>query len=181
MVGSMSTKTDGRTPTADRCVAVAVYVLRRRRGEAELLFLRRSGGRFAGQWWPVTGTCEPAEEPLRCAQRELLEETGLSPGSFHETGVTVPVEGGGHLKIYVSGVAESARVRTNWEHDGFRWCAADEAVDVVGEFSAPIVREAVRVFESHGDGPRKARDVRKRGQGEGREMNGCIVPRGSRS
>jgi 8-oxo-dGTP pyrophosphatase MutT (NUDIX family) len=147
MVGSMGTNINGRPPGTDRCVAVSVYVLRRRGGATELLFLRRSGGRFAGQWWPVTGTRELAEGPVQCAERELHEETGLSPRSLHDTGLTVPVEGGGHLRIYVAAIGASAAVRTNWEHDAHRWCSEDEAVGVVGEFAAPIVRAAVRVFE----------------------------------
>ena len=148
----MSKNAASEPPQADRCVAVSVYVLRCRAGATELLFLRRSGGRFAGQWWPVTGTCKLAEEPVLCARRELLEETGLSPRSLLKTELTVPVEGGGHLRIYVAGVAASARVRTNWEHDAYRWCAADDAVEVVGEFAAPIVREAVRLFDSQSYG-----------------------------
>ena len=148
----MGMHADREPPQTDRCVAVSVYVLRRRGGATELLFLRRSGGRFAGQWWPVTGTCELAEGPVRCAHRELLEETGLASSELYETDLTVPVEGGGHLKIYVAPVSASAAVRTNWEHDDYRWCSEDEAVGVVGEFAAPIVREAVRVFESKSDG-----------------------------
>lgn len=132
---------------ANACVAISVYVLRRRSGQTELLFLRRSGGRFEGQWWPVTGTRKPTESPMECALRELSEETGLTPHTLYPTAFTAPVEGGGHLRIFVAPVNESAVVRINWEHDAYRWCAPSEASAVVGEFSEPIVRGAVRVFE----------------------------------
>lgn len=137
-------------PQTDSCVAIAVYVLRRSVGGTELLFLRRSGGRFEGQWWPVTGTREPSEDPQQCALRELLEETGLVPQMLFPTDLTAPVEGGGHLRIFVAPVESSAVVCMNWEHDAHRWCSAEEAHAIVGKFGEPIVHEAVRVFEGWG-------------------------------
>jgi 8-oxo-dGTP pyrophosphatase MutT (NUDIX family) len=56
---------------------------------AELLYLRRSGGRFAGQWWPVAGTCEIGEEPLAALFRELKEETGLEPEKVFSLGLEI--------------------------------------------------------------------------------------------
>jgi len=135
-------------PNANSCVAVSVYVLRRRAGETELLFLRRSGGRFEGQWWPVAGTRKAPEDPIQCALRELREETGLTPTALYQTHITAPVEGGGYLRIFVAPVAASAIVRINWEHDAHRWCSIKEAHAMFGGFAAPIVREAVRVFEA---------------------------------
>jgi 8-oxo-dGTP pyrophosphatase MutT (NUDIX family) len=133
---------------ADACVAISVYVLRRRAGATELLFLRRSGGRFGGQWWPVTGTREPAEDPIQCAMRELEEETGLAPTTLYRTDLTAPVEGGGHLRIFVAPVEPSAVVRLNWEHDAHRWCSIEEAYAMFEGFAEPIVREAVSTFEA---------------------------------
>lgn len=132
----------------DSCAAISVYVLRRRAGATELLFLRRSGGRFGGQWWPVTGTREPSEDPIQCALRELREETGLTPTSLYQTDLTAPVEGGGYLRIFVASVDSSAVVCLNWEHDAHRWCSTDEAHVIVGGLADPILREAVRVFEA---------------------------------
>ena len=130
------------------CVAVSVYVLRRRANATELLFLRRSGGRFAGQWWPVTGTREPPEDPVQCALRELQEETGLTPTALYQTDLTAPVEGGGYLRIFVAPVDGSAVVRINWEHDAHRWCSTEEAYGMFAGFAEPIVRETVKVFEA---------------------------------
>jgi hypothetical protein len=37
------------------CVGVVIVVARVKSASASLPFLRRSGGQFARQWWPVTG------------------------------------------------------------------------------------------------------------------------------
>jgi dATP pyrophosphohydrolase len=132
----------------DACVAIAVYVLRRLAGETELLFLRRSGGRFEGQWWPVTGTREPQEDPVQCAMRELHEETGLIPTALYQTDRTAPVEGGGYLRIFVAPIDASMAVQINWEHDAHRWCSIAQAQAIVGDVAEPILHEAVRVFEA---------------------------------
>jgi 8-oxo-dGTP pyrophosphatase MutT (NUDIX family) len=60
-----------------------------RRGE-ELLLVRR---RDNGQWGPVGGIVEPAEEPAVTAQRETLEETGVTirVDRLASIGVTDPV------------------------------------------------------------------------------------------
>ena len=70
------------------CVGVVLIVARFEGATPSLLFLRRSGGRFAGQWWPDTGTLKPDESPLAGALRELAEETSLSPEAVYETGLS---------------------------------------------------------------------------------------------
>ncbi len=144
MQGSES---DQHLPDESGCVAVSVYVLRRHTSKPQLLFLRRSGGRFEGQWWPVTGTREPSEDPIQCALRELREETSLTPYALFRTGLTAPVEGGGYLRIFVASVDAAEIVRANWEHDAYRWCSVEEAHSIIPGFP-DIVREAVRVFET---------------------------------
>jgi 8-oxo-dGTP pyrophosphatase MutT (NUDIX family) len=110
------------------CVGIAVLVVRPAGAGVELLYLRRSGGRFVGQWWPVAGTLEPGEPPLACARRELQEETGLVPETFHATGATAPHENGrDHLAIFVALVAADAEPRLNAEHDARVWRSPAEA------------------------------------------------------
>lgn len=59
---------------------VDVYVLRGAGAELECLTLRRAtGGRCPGSWEAVHGHIEPGETPAAAAQREVLEETGLTP------------------------------------------------------------------------------------------------------
>ena len=111
----------------EECVGVVVLVARMG-AELELLFLRRSGGRFADQWWPVTGTLAVGEDPVSGALRELAEETGLAPDGVYSAGISVPhAEEDAHLEVFVAVVEPDAAVTLNWEHSGFRWCSAAEA------------------------------------------------------
>lgn len=134
------------------CVGISVTVVRRGKDHPEILFLRRSGGRFAGQWWPVTGTREPGEDPVACALRELSEETALFPAGLYETGFRPPIEGGrGHLRVFVATVDAGAPVRLNWEHDDLQWCSLDEARARVPDPSIRSFDEAVRILEEEPD------------------------------
>jgi dATP pyrophosphohydrolase len=131
------------------CVGVSVIVVRRKDGEPQILFLRRSGGRFGGQWWPITGTREASEDPAHCAFRELEEETGLTPVALYRSKHTAPVEGGkGHLKAFIASVDSTATVQLNWEHDAYQWCSLETAREMVPSGSRGILGEAVRVFEA---------------------------------
>ena len=103
---------------------------------------------MGGRWWPVTGTRDAGESPARCATRELHEETGLTPTALYRTGLTYPVEGGGHLRIFVAGAETDATVTLNWEHDDYQWCYPSEVSGLVGDFVTPIMHEAIRVFEA---------------------------------
>ena len=49
-----------------------------------VLLLRRAFGRYDGQWCFVAGTVEHPESPREAAERELLEETGLSGARLEE-------------------------------------------------------------------------------------------------
>lgn len=63
-----------------RCHQIEVHLLRRRRGRAEFLLLRRGPERsLPGIWQPVTGGIERGETAWRAAVREVFEETQLTP------------------------------------------------------------------------------------------------------
>lgn len=59
-----------------------------RRGD-ELLLVRRADD---GEWTPVTGIVDPAEEPAVAARREALEETGVEVRVDRLAGVMVVPE-----------------------------------------------------------------------------------------
>ena len=128
------------------CVGVAVLVMRSAGEGHTFLYLRRSGGRFEGHWWPVAGTLEEVEEPWDCALRELAEETGLVPEVLYATGCSAPHENGrGCLEIFAAVVAPGAEVRLNDEHDAYRWCSLEEARAITPPIGQPHLTEAARL------------------------------------
>ena len=126
---------------------VIVYVLRQVKGVTRVLFLRRSGGKYEGSWWPVAGTPEAGEAPLETAKRELKEETGLSPESWQSFGADIPnVDGVRVLKAFVVYIGENEEVRLNYEHDDMRWLSADEALNIVPKGSRQFIEHLVTNF-----------------------------------
>ena len=114
------------TSSASDCLGVVLFVVRRSADTHQYLLVRRSGGRFAGQWWPVAGTSRPHESPHRTALRELREETGLVPVSLYKTRLEAPhAEERGFLPVFVAFVEASAEVVLNYEHDDFQWLSAN--------------------------------------------------------
>lgn len=115
------------SPEGSPCLGVVVFVLRRDEDSHRYLYVRRSGGRFSGQWWPVTGTREAEEAPHLTALRELCEETGLVPQRLQATPLRAPhLAEEGFLRVYLAYVGEADEVVLNHEHDAFRWLDAAE-------------------------------------------------------
>jgi dATP pyrophosphohydrolase len=111
-----------------------------------LLFLRRAGGRFDRQWWPVTGTLKPNESPLAGALRELAEETGLTPDAVYDTRLCAPeTNSRGILQVVVAIVSRGVQVTLNWEHDAYQWCSLSEAQALIPGVAHPPLAEAERI------------------------------------
>ena len=128
------------------CTGVVVVVARVEGSAPSLLFVRRAGGRFDRQWWPVTGTLETDEAPLAGALRELEEETSLHPETVYDTGLTAAdTVGHGVLKVFVAIVDPRLEVRLNWEHEAHRWCSLSEAVALIPSVGHPYLVEAERI------------------------------------
>ena len=128
------------------CTGVVVVVARVEGPAPSLLFLRRAGGRFDRQWWPVTGTLEADEAPLAGALRELEEETSLQPETVYDTGLTAEdTVGHGILKVFVAIVHPRLEVNLNWEHEAHRWCSLPEALDLIDSVGHPYLVEAERI------------------------------------
>jgi len=83
---------------ADPKVAAAVLIEKNNR----VLLIRRANDPFRGLWTLPAGFVDAGEDPARAAERECLEETGLS---VHGTGVLDVIAGlehprGAHMTIF---------------------------------------------------------------------------------
>ena len=62
----------------DAVPATLVYCVDSCETGGRVLLLQRKKPPFVGQWVAPGGKLDPGEAPFQCAQRELLEETGLT-------------------------------------------------------------------------------------------------------
>jgi 8-oxo-dGTP pyrophosphatase MutT (NUDIX family) len=153
--------------TSVRVSLVDLYVLRRRAGGLECLVLRRgSGGRCPGSWETVHGHIEDGEHPWQAAQRELQEETGLSPERLYnlsrvETFYQHRLDEVALVPVFVAFVPSDAAVRLGPEHDRHEWLAPaaagarfawprerralDDAVLLLGAGDVGVVEDVLRV------------------------------------
>jgi 8-oxo-dGTP pyrophosphatase MutT (NUDIX family) len=119
-----------------------VVVVRR---EGEFLTMRRAPERL-GYWSLVSGGLEPDETPQEGAQRELLEETGLRaevrplPVSLSYSLLDDPPAIRARYAAGIERVTVHAFVadaESGWEpkldaeHDVYRWCALEDAVELM--------------------------------------------------
>jgi dATP pyrophosphohydrolase len=118
--------------TTFRVAFVDTYVLRNGPAGLEVLTLRRgSKGRNRGSWEIVHGTIEPNEKPVDASQREMWEETGLSPARFYnlsrvESFYRHTVDEVGFIPIFVAFV-EQGEVTLSDEHDAYEWLSLPAA------------------------------------------------------
>lgn len=134
-----------------RADIVDVYVFRRGRPGPEFLQLLRSKPPLDGTWQPIMGHCEEGESAQACAERELMEEVGLSPGGRAMLGMWALEQVHPYFLAALNCVVMSPRfavevdggwaARLNAEHSSHRWVAAGHAGRA---FMWPGQRGAVR-------------------------------------
>ena len=67
-----------------------------------LLMIRQYRHATGGFIWEIpAGTLGPNETPLRCAERELIEETGFSAEAWQELGEITPLPGYSDERIHI--------------------------------------------------------------------------------
>jgi len=131
------------SPTPPYGATVVVY--RRAGGQPRFLLLHRrprgpeSGGDWA--WGPPSGARYPGEAVDRCAERELLEETGLRlPLRRTEAGSA-------HWAVFLAEAPADAGVVLSAEHGRSAWLSLAEAAEVVAPRSVRAqVIEAARLL-----------------------------------
>jgi 8-oxo-dGTP pyrophosphatase MutT (NUDIX family) len=125
-----------------RPTQVLVYPVRWAGDDWEFLLLRRIPSR-GGFWQGVTGGAEWGEPLREAARRELLEETGLSPFKLVQIdfAYAIPLDEEDR-RLYGPGVkeveefiflafVEAREPRLDpKEHDRFRWCRFEEALEL---------------------------------------------------
>jgi len=108
-----------------------------RRGD-EFLVLRRSEP-YGGYWHPVAGGVDEGEATEDAARRELREEIQLDAGSLAELpGFEYvreswePLSGGTcAVAAFVTDAPAEFEPTLNEEHEEFRWCAKEEALELL--------------------------------------------------
>lgn len=98
----------------------------------EVLLLERPARRGGGEH-PVTGKAHAGEKAAACAQREALEETGLS-GELVELGHAHRYQGRKNLfeeHSFLLRVPRGAQPTLSDEHIAFRWAAPAEAMQAL--------------------------------------------------
>jgi 8-oxo-dGTP pyrophosphatase MutT (NUDIX family) len=98
-----------------------------RRG-SEFLVVHRSPENDA-YWHLVAGGVEEGETFAGAAVRELLEETGLATAVGP---LDAPFEYEGiRVESFVADAPTDWEPTLDWEHDDYRWCTRDEAVELL--------------------------------------------------
>ncbi len=123
------------TPAGEREVvrhpgAVAIVV---RDGEGQVLLVRQYRAPAGREMWEIpAGTVEPGERPLATAKRELLEETGVSAGTWSFLGTVFLTPGYSDERIHLY-LAEgiSGEVRGSTEVAEARFFSARQILDLV--------------------------------------------------
>ncbi|MEZ4664513.1 MAG: NUDIX domain-containing protein [Caldilineaceae bacterium] len=116
---------DGQAVSHAEPHGASIIVYRQNGGAVELLILHRAhatepNGDWA--WTPPSGARYPDEEPMDCAARELLEETGLRLAIRH---IPRDVES---WYLYAAEAAPHDEVVLDAEHDQYAWVSVAEAI-----------------------------------------------------
>lgn len=105
-----------------------------------LLGRRREGRDGAGRWALPSGHMEPGETPEETAQRELLEESGVSARAERFVGLFAS---GDHSEAIYTGEVTDLSGSPSGEFDELRWCTGREAAALDAHHGMPdLVRWA---------------------------------------
>lgn len=129
---------------------VTNFVLRRDRGQDELLLVQRSARvrTYQGAWAGISGYVEPGVTPLDQAYTELSEEAGLSRQDLRLLRVGEPLtfrdESLGQSWVvhpFLFEIAQPDSVRTDWEAVSMQWVTPDQLTHLA---TVPMLAEALQ-------------------------------------
>jgi 8-oxo-dGTP pyrophosphatase MutT (NUDIX family) len=125
---------------------VEVFVIRHRGGDWRVLVLQRAAdGKRPDSWETVYGKVEARERPEKAAQRELEEETGLTPLALYNVTVSsfyLHTSNAVQMCItFAAFVPDDADVIISDEHQRYEWLPLDEACE---RFTWPREAHALR-------------------------------------
>jgi 8-oxo-dGTP diphosphatase len=96
--------------------------------DGKILLLKRAAGAATGSWYLPGGVLEPGEIPEACAQRELLEESGLVPTGPLRLISVIPmfVYDVDTFLIEFACACDRGEVVLSDEHSNYRWIDPQE-------------------------------------------------------
>jgi dATP pyrophosphohydrolase len=129
---------------------VHVHLFRENGTSPEYLLLHRvpDDPIYPGIWQMVTGVREMDEKSCDAALRETKEETGLTPSQiwivpYVGTFYNVKRDSVDMVPVFAGRVELSDEVQLSKEHDGYKWCAYEEAVE---EYIIPGYVEGLKIL-----------------------------------
>ena len=112
-----------------------VFIVVRRGSEYLVVHRTPKGG---GYWHGIAGGVEEGETTAEAAARELLEETGFvgEPVEIAAPFVYVIDDGPAdsrtiNVRCFLVDVPEGWEPKLNDEHDGYRWCSRNDAIELL--------------------------------------------------
>ncbi|HZR96310.1 MAG TPA: NUDIX domain-containing protein [Gaiellaceae bacterium] len=107
-----------------------VFIVVRRGAEYLVVHRAPTGGAY---WHGIAGGVEEGETYAEAAARELLEETGFAaePVEISQPFVYVVGERSVTVTCYLVDVPSGWEPVLDAEHDDYRWCSRDDAVELL--------------------------------------------------
>lgn len=125
----------------DPKVAAAILL---RREDGQVLLVRRVNEPYRGAWSLPAGFVDAREDPARAAERECLEETGLTVRALRVLDVIAGREHprGADFVIVYGGEIVSGQIEAGDDADAAEWFAPERLPPLAFRATAAVLRDA---------------------------------------